>query len=60
MLFSIVSFTIIAMQLFVPIEVVVAGMTYGIYYDIQEAVDVSKTIPGSRIRTALGRVATTA
>ncbi len=60
MLFSIVSFTIIAMQLFVPIEVVVAGMTYGIYNDIQKAVDVSKTIPGSRIRTALGRVATTA
>tara|TARA_Y100000401_G_scaffold67992_1_gene54461 strand:+ start:1150 stop:1296 length:147 start_codon:yes stop_codon:yes gene_type:complete len=48
------------MQLFVPIEVVVAGMTYGIYNDIQEAVEVSKTIPGSRIRTALGRVATTA
>jgi len=59
-LFFTVSFTIIAMQLFVPIEVVVAGMTYGIYNDIQEAVEVSKTIPGSRIRTALGRVATTA
>lgn len=42
------------MQLFVPIEVVVAGMTYGIYNDIYKALDACKSIPGARIRTALG------
>lgn len=37
-----------------PIEVIVAGMTYGVYSTIEEAIEICKAIPGSRIRTALG------
>jgi hypothetical protein len=44
----------IRMITFVPIEVVIAGMTLLITYDLDEAIAKCKDCPGARIRTALG------
>jgi len=41
-------------KLYNPFEVIVAGMTFGIYETIDEAVNVCKSIPGARIRSILG------
>jgi len=43
------------MTTFVSVEVVVAGMTILITHNLDEAIAKCKELPGSRLRTALGR-----
>ncbi|MEL0016235.1 MAG: hypothetical protein VW715_13530 [Rhodospirillales bacterium] len=43
------------MTLYIPVEVVIAGMTILITMDLDEAIAKCKDVPGAQLRTALGR-----